>query len=52
MVMYETFNLQRSVRLGCSLSPLVYILCLEPLAFKIQNDINIKGIVVPGIIFM
>jgi len=37
-----------SVRQGCSLSPLLYILYLEPLAFKIQNDINIKGLVVPS----
>ena len=41
----KEFNLERSVRQGCSLSPLLYILCLEPLAFKIQNDIIIKGLV-------
>ena len=44
----KDFNLQRSVRQGCSLLPLLYILCLERLAFKIQNDINSKGIVIPG----
>jgi len=44
----EPFPLSRSVRQGCSLSPLLYVLCLEPFILKVQNNINIKGIKVPG----
>ena len=38
------FNLQRGVRQGCPLSPLLYILCSEILALLVRNDHNIKGI--------
>ena len=44
----EPFVLERSVRQGCSLSPLLYALCLEPLAKKVQEDTNINGVVAPG----
>jgi hypothetical protein len=44
----EPFSLSRSVRQGCSLSPLLYVLCLEPFARKIQSNTHVKGIVVPG----
>ena len=44
----EPFPLSRSVRQGCSLSPLLYVLCLEPFILKVQNNINIKGLKVPG----
>lgn len=47
-VISEPFSLSRSVRQGCPLSPLLYVLCLEPFAKKVQDDQNIKGIVVPG----
>ena len=40
--------LQRSVRQGCSLSPLLYVLCIEPFAHRIRMDPMIKGISLPG----
>ena len=44
----KPFPLSGSVRQGCSLSPLLYVLCFEPFILKNQNNINIKGIQVPG----
>ena len=42
----DPFLLTRSIRQGCSLSPLLYIICLEPLLQKIRSlDI---GIILPG----
>jgi exonuclease III len=43
-----SFPLTRGVRQGCSLSPLLYILCLEPLLIKFRQDTYIKGVPVPG----
>ena len=43
----DSFGLTRSVRQGCSLSPLLYVLCLEPFVRTIQNDGLIKGIPTP-----
>ena len=42
------FNISRSVRQGCSLSPLLYVLCMEPFAHKIRRDLFIKGLQLPG----
>ena len=42
------FPVQRSVRQGCSLSPLLYVLCIEPFAHRIRMDPMIKGIPLPG----
>lgn len=42
------FPVTRSVRQGCSLSPLLYVLCLEPVLIKIRNDREIKGFKLPG----
>ena len=44
----ESFPIKRGVRQGCALSPLLYIICFEPFARKIQNDQSIKGLKVPG----
>ena len=44
----DPFPVTRSVRQGCCLSPLLYILCLEPLMIKIRNDPNVKGFKLPG----
>ncbi|MCG8049147.1 MAG: reverse transcriptase domain-containing protein [Candidatus Thiodiazotropha endolucinida] len=42
------FNIARGVRQGCSLSPLLYFLVIEPFANKIRSDSSIKGLQLPG----
>ena len=44
----QSFPIERGVRQGCYLSPLLYVLCVEPLANVIQNDPLIKGTFLPG----
>ena len=39
----EMINVSRSVRQGCSLSPLLYVLCIEPLANVINMDNHVSG---------
>ena len=39
--------IQRGVRQGCSLTPLLYVLCMEPFANKIRNLDDIKGLKLP-----
>ena len=41
------FNISRSMRQGCPVSPLLIILQAEPLACAIRNNNNIKGILLP-----
>jgi hypothetical protein len=43
----EQFDVRRSVRQGCSLSPALYVLCIEILACKLKNDVLYKGIRLP-----
>lgn len=40
--------LQRGVRQGDALSPLLYVLCVEVLACKIRASENIRGFLLPG----
>ena len=40
----EEINIERSVRQGCSLSPLLYTLALEPVLQEIRERENIKGV--------
>ena len=40
--------MKRGVRQDCSLSPLLYVICLKPFANKIRNLDEIKGLKLPG----
>lgn len=44
----EFFSVSRSMRQGCGLSPLLYVFCIEPLAIKIRDSPNFKGMPIPG----
>ena len=44
----DKFPVLQSVRQGCSLSPLLYVLCMEPFANRIHMDPMITGISLPG----
>ena len=44
----DKFPVLRSVRQGCSLSPLLYVLCMEPFANRIRMNPTINGIPLPG----
>jgi len=42
------FSIARSIRQGCPLSALLYVLCIEPLANAIRQDQRIRGLKLPG----
>ena len=44
----EEFEYTRGVKQGCPLSPLLYILTIEPFANRIRLDPQIKGLKLPG----
>ena len=46
-----SFDIMRSVRQGCPLSMILYVICLEPLIFKINKNQNIKSIKIPNCIY-
>ncbi len=46
-IISHQFPLKRGTPQGCNLSPLLFILLLEPLAISIRNNHNIKGVAAP-----
>ena len=44
----DSFEVTRSVRQGCSLSLLLYVLCIEPFASRVRLDVHIRGFRIPG----
>jgi exonuclease III len=47
-VIGDLFEVTRSMRQGCGLSPLLYVLCIEPLAHIIRSSLIFKGIPMPA----
>ena len=44
----ESFDISRSIRQGCGLSALLYVLCAEPFAHRVRMDGSICGLALPG----
>ena len=44
----EPIDIGRGVRQGCALSPLLYVLCLEPFINQVRLDTDIHGLPLPG----
>ena len=47
-LLQKKINISRSVRQGCPLSMLLYVLSLEPLIHSIQNNPKIDGLKIPN----
>ena len=44
----EEFDYERGVKQGCPLSPLLYILVIEPFSNRVRSDLAIRGLDLPG----
>ena len=44
----EPFTLTRSIRQGCPLLPMLYILALEPFLRKLKANLALRGLTLPG----
>ena len=44
----ESFLVCRSVRQGCAISPLLYVLSMEPFANRVRKCVNFHGLKLPG----
>ena len=44
----ERFAIEMGVKQGCSMSPILYTLFIEPLAIAIENEITINGLIAPN----
>ncbi len=44
----DFFQVKKGVRQGCPLSAYIFIICIEILSRKINNNENIKGLVLGG----
>lgn len=44
-VLSEPFNLERGTHQGCPLSPLLFVIAMEPLAELTRTEIEIKGLI-------
>jgi hypothetical protein len=47
-ILITAFSVTRSVRQGCSLSPLLFVIAIEPLLNLIRQSLIFKGIPIPG----
>lgn len=45
----DIFDVTRSIRQGCCMSSLLYVLCIEPFAHRVRLDRHVVGVQLPGV---